>query len=149
MNLSMLIAVSGTIAGIFRIHSNRNNGLVAEDLSNNKRLFIPQRGNSFTPLESISIYTEDDTVSLASVLQVMKDKLDDLEVPSPKSTEEEMRAYFEQVLPDYDRDRVYLSDIRKVLRWFTALDACGVIDADPPAAETTETEAVEVAETAE
>ncbi len=143
MNLSMLIAVSGTISGIYRIHGNRNNGLVAEDLSNNKRLFIPQRGNSFTPLESISIYTEDETVALATVFQAMKDKLEELSVPSPKSTEAEMRAYFEQVLPEYDRDRVYLSDIRKVLRWFTALDACGVIDAEPEAAENTEAETAE------
>ncbi len=139
----MLIAVAGANNGIYRIHGNRTNGLVAEDLTNNKRLFIPQRGNTFTPLESISIYTEDDTVALATVFGAMKEKLESLPLPEPKATEAEFRAYFEQVLPDYDRDRVYLSDIRKCLRWFTSLNNCGLLEPTP------EEEVTEAAEAAE
>lgn len=133
MNLSMLIAVNGTNTGIYRIHGNRTNGLVAEDLATRKRLFIPQRGNDFTPIESISIYREDEMATLKEVFQSMKDKLETLPVPAPKSTEAELRAYFAEILPDYDRDRVYVSDIRKVTKWFTALNNAGVLDQEDPA----------------
>ena len=70
MNLKDLIAVSG-ISGIFKIAGNRNNGLIIEDLDTGKRKFAPSRKHQFTPLESIAIYTEDDSTELAKVFQNM------------------------------------------------------------------------------
>jgi glutamate/tyrosine decarboxylase-like PLP-dependent enzyme len=141
MNLKMLVAVSGKQAGVYKVIGNRNDGLIAEDLATKKREYIPQRGNQFTPLESISIYTEDDTVMLSAVFTAMK--ASELPLPEPKAADAVLREYFTAIVPDHDQYRVYISDIRKVVKWFTKLDALGLLEEEPEeaAAETDAPEA--------
>ena len=123
MNLQKLVAVSGR-PGIYKMAANRPNGLIIEDLDSGKKMFAPSRKHQFTPLESISIYTEneEDTVELKSVFRNMLAQLEENPPASPKAGAMEIKTYFEQVLPEYDRDKVLVSDIKKLIKWFTFLN---------------------------
>ena len=127
MNLKDLVAVSG-MPGIYRMAANRNNGLIIEDLDTGKRKFAPARKHQFTPLESIAIFTmEQDSIELGKVFQNMLDQLDDNPPVSANGEGAVLQEYFADVLPDYDRERVNLSDIKKVIRWFGYLQERGYL----------------------
>ena len=123
MNLHKLVAVSGR-PGIYKMAANRPNGLIIEDLDSGKKMFAPSRKHQFTPLESISIYTEneEDTVELKTVFRNMLAQVEDLPPVSTKAGAMEIKSYFEQVLPEYDRDKVLVSDIKKLIKWFNFLN---------------------------
>lgn len=120
MNLKDLIAVSG-ISGVFRIAGNRNNGLIIEDLDTGKKKFAPARRHQFTPLESIAIYTDDDSTELAKVFSNMLEQIEDNPPINPNAKPDDLREYFTDVLPDFDRDQVSSGDIKKVIKWFNFL----------------------------
>lgn len=124
MNLQKLVAVSGR-AGIYKMAANRADGLIIEDIDNGKRFFAPSRKHQFTPLESISIYvdTEESTVELKKVFINMLTQIDSNPLVDSKASAEEIKAYFEQVLPEYDREKVLISDIKKLVKWFDFLHA--------------------------
>ncbi|MGH1336173.1 MAG: DUF5606 family protein [Aureispira sp.] len=122
MNLHKLVAVSGR-PGIYKMAANRPNGLIIEELDSGKKIFAPSRKHQFTPLESISIYTdnEEDTVELKTVFKNMLTQIESNAPVDPKSSAVDIKAYFEQVLPEYDRDKVLVSDIKKLIKWFNYL----------------------------
>ncbi len=131
MNLEKLVAVSG-MSGLFRVTANRANGLIVEELGTEKKIFIPARKHQFTPLESIGIYTADgETAPLNEVLQKMLDNQAEFPPIDADASPNELRHYFEQILPDYDADRVYISDIKKIVKWFGILHKYGMLDAEP------------------
>jgi hypothetical protein len=123
MNLHKLVAVSGR-PGIYKMAANRPNGLIIEDLDSGKKMFAPSRKHQFTPLESISIYTEneEDTVELKTVFRSMLAQIEENPPVNTKAGAIEIKSYFEQVLPEYDRDKVLVSDIKKLIKWFTFLN---------------------------
>lgn len=121
MNLKDFVAVSG-LPGIFRMAANRNNGLIVADLDSGKRRFASSRKHQFTPLESIAIFTDDDdSVELAKVFKSMEEQAEDTPVPATNAKPQELREYFLDILPNHDRDRVHISDIKKVVKWYTFL----------------------------
>jgi len=122
MNLEKLVAISGK-SGLFSMVSNRSNGLIVEDLDDNKRFFVSARMHQFTPLASISIYTEDEeeTVELKEVFKKMKTGLDTYPLVDMKADSSAFRTYFENIMPEHDRDRVLISDIKKLTKWFSFL----------------------------
>ncbi|MBI5917128.1 MAG: DUF5606 domain-containing protein [Bacteroidetes bacterium] len=122
MNLKDLVVVTG-FPGIQRIAANRNNGMLVEDLDTGKVRFAPVRKHQFSPLESISVFTdgEDDSVQIRVVFQSMLDKIADTPVAAADAKTDELRAYFATVLPNHDRERVHISDIKKIVRWFQFL----------------------------
>ena len=121
MNLEEYVAVSG-MPGIFRLVANRANGLVVADLDTGKSKFAPARKHQFTPLASIGIYTETDTEELSKVFSTMLEQLETNPPIPPKSSSEDILEYFDMILPEFDRDRVSVSDIRKVIKWFNFLN---------------------------
>ncbi len=130
MNLENLIAVSG-LPGIFSLVANRNNGLIIEDLDSGKKRFAPARKHQFTPLASIAIYTDDgDSTELKNVFRNMLDQLEDNPPVNPNGSTEEIVEYFTDVLPNYDRDKVTMGDIKKVIKWFTFLHEKDLLSAD-------------------
>ena len=139
MNLKDLIAVSG-ISGVFKIAGNRNNGLIIEDLDTGKKKFAPSRRHQFTPLESIAIYTDDDSTELSKVFSNMMDQLEDNHPVNPNSKPEELREYFADVLPDFDRDQVSSGDIKKVIKWFIFLNERNLLSQEEEVEETKEAE---------
>ena len=107
--------------------ANRNNGMLVEDLDSGKVRFAPLRKHHFSPMESISVFVdgEDDSVEIRTVFQSMLDKLADTPVVKTDAKTEELRAYFATVLPNHDRERVHISDIKKIIKWFLFLHERG------------------------
>jgi hypothetical protein len=122
MNLEKLVAISGK-SGLFSMISNRSNGLIVEDLDNNKRFFVSARMHQFTPLASISIYTdiEEETVELKEIFNRMKAGLDENPLVDMKADSAVFRSYFDKIMPEHDRDKVLISDIKKLTKWFSFL----------------------------
>jgi len=121
MKIDDFVAVSG-LPGIFKMVANRNNGLIIENLDTGKKKFAASRKHQFTPLASIGIYTDNDTTELKDIFKTMLEQLE--KNPPTKNTapNTEITAYFETILPNYDRDKVFVSDIKKVIKWFTYLN---------------------------
>ena len=122
IDVKNFVAVAG-ISGVQKLVVVRQNGLIIENLDTKVRKFVPLRSHEFSPFETISVYTDDnDTVPLALVLMNMRDQLTDNPLPSEKADSATLRAYFAAILPNFDRDRVHVSDIKKALKWFTFLN---------------------------
>lgn len=126
MNLSNVLAVSG-LPGLYELASNRPNGLLVTPIEGGKSKFCSSRKHQFTPLETVAIYTWSDTTELKNVFRSMTDKLQEVPLPDLKGGKEVLNAYFEQVLPEFDRERVYPNDIKKVVKWYVALEAQGYL----------------------
>lgn len=130
MNLKDLVSVSG-MSGIFRMAANRNNGLIIEDLNTGKRKFASARKHQFTPLESISIYTNnDDSAELKNVFRTMLEQFESNPPVAASAKSDEIRDYFTKVLPEHDRDRVHNSDIKRLIKWFNFLNEKGLLSLD-------------------
>ena len=128
MNFEKLISVSG-IPGIHKMVANRNNGLIIEDMDSGKKRFASSRKHQFTPLESVAIYTDDgDSIELTSVFKNMLDQFQDNPPVDVKSSSQQLHEYFADVLPQYDRNRVMTSDIKRVIKWFTFLKERNYLD---------------------
>lgn len=137
MNLEKLVAVSG-MPGIYRMAANRSNGLIVEDIQSGKLKFASVRKHQFTPLESIGIYTDDgDTVELKIVFSHMLKQLADNPPVDANSPSNVLFDYFSGILPNFDRDRVHLGDVKKVIRWFNFLQERNLLNDE---AETTPTQ---------
>lgn len=123
MNFEELVAITG-MPGLYKVVSNRSNGLVVLDLSDNKKSFVSSRQHQFTPLASISVYIDDEseTVPLYDVFDAFYKLTEGGEpiiggnVPNPQLAE-----YFGKALPNYDRDRVHIGDMKKIVKWFSFL----------------------------
>ncbi len=123
VDVKSFVAVGG-IGGVQKLIAVRQNGLIIENLDTKVRKFVPVRSHEFSPFETVSVYTEDnDTVQLAEVLTNMRDQFTDNPPPTEKADSATLRAYFAAVLPNFDRDRVHVSDIKKAIKWFTFLQS--------------------------
>jgi len=122
MNLEPYIAVSGE-GGLFILKATRSNGLVLENLDSlGKSNFYSTRKHQFTPLGTVAIYTLDDSTPLVDIYKTMLAKMPELPPVSIKSERHVIEEYFDQILPDYDEDKVSLKDMKKVIKWFVKLN---------------------------
>ncbi|MFK7948705.1 MAG: hypothetical protein AB8G11_14025 [Saprospiraceae bacterium] len=123
MDMEKLVAVS-SVSSVMKLVSTKKNGLFLEDFDTKKIRFYSSRKYNFTPLESISIYVEadDDTIPLGEVLGKMKEQSNDNPPADVKASSNDLKAYFEAVLPSYNREQVYVSDIKKIIKWFNYLN---------------------------
>ncbi len=121
MKLDKIVAVSG-MSGLYNIVASRTNGIVVGDMDTGKTRFCSVRKHQFTPLETVSIYTQLDTVPLKDVFTNMRDKAETIPPVSIKGSSGDIEAYFAQILPDYDDERVHVSDMRKIIKWYMFLD---------------------------
>ncbi|HEX6845880.1 MAG TPA: DUF5606 domain-containing protein [Chitinophagaceae bacterium] len=117
MEYSKLVAVTG-LPGIFELISSRGDGAVVRSLDDNKTQFISGRVHNFSHLESIEIYTQRENVNLVDVFHAMEKAGGSL--PDAKDNDAVIK-YFEKVYPDMDFDRVYSSDMKKMVKWFDSL----------------------------
>lgn len=136
-DLSKILSVSG-YPGLYRFVAQSRTGAIAESLADGHRVNFPANGR-ITTLKDISIYSDDGEVKLREVFAKMKAVLAEKDAPTAKSTEDEIRALFEKALPAYDRDRFYLSHMKKVVTWYNELKAKASLEfVDPEAEEKTE-----------
>ncbi|MCF8227081.1 MAG: DUF5606 domain-containing protein [Bacteroidales bacterium] len=126
VNLKDLMAISGK-GGLYRFLAQARNGIVVATLSDKKRSVAPPTAR-VSSLEDISIFTEDEDMPLADVLMLIHEKENGGKTIDPKSPNEELKLYFKEVLPRYDEDRVYISDIKKVLSWYNLLHELNALE---------------------
>jgi hypothetical protein len=146
--LKTILSVSGK-SGLFKMVSRGKNMLIAESLAEKKRIPVYAKDKVIS-LGDIAIYTNDDEIPLHKVLTGIKNKENGQKVSLDLSSAkpDALRTYFAEILPDFDRDRVYPSDIKKLLSWYNLLIANGITDFTPEAEATEAAEETE-AETAE
>jgi hypothetical protein len=117
MEYSKLVAVTG-LPGLFELISSRGDGGVVRSLDDNKTQFISGRVHNFSHLESIEVYTQRENVNLVDVFNAMEKAGGSL--PDAKDTDA-VKKYFEKVYPEMDFERVYSSDMKKMVKWFESL----------------------------
>lgn len=117
MEYSKLISVTG-LGGLFELVASKSDGAIVRSLEDKSTKFISSRQHSFSHLESIEVYTQRENVNLVDVFNAMEASGETL--PSEKDPAA-IRNYFEKVYPDMDFERVYASDMKKMIRWFAML----------------------------
>ena len=135
-DLSKILAISGQ-SGLYLYISQARNGAIVEALSDKKRTSVSMT-SKITSLADISIYTDDEEVKLQDVFLSMKEVLGESDAPSSKSSADELKALFEKALPAYDRDRFYVSHMKKVVDWYNNLKKYASLDFVNPEEETEE-----------
>ena len=125
-DLSKILAISGQ-SGLYLYISQARNGAIVESLSDKKRSSVGMT-SKITSLADISIYTDDEEVKLQDVFVSMKEVLGEADAPSSKSSADELKALFEKALPAYDRDRFYVSHMKKVVDWYNNLKKYASLD---------------------
>ena len=126
MNLEGIINVAGK-PGLYKVVSKGNNTVIVESFTDGKKspLYSDNQANM---LEEIGIYTYDDTKPLSEIFDDIAKKEDCKQAISHKSSTNELNTYFREILTDYDEERVYISDIKKVIQWYNALQKAGLIE---------------------
>lgn len=137
-DLSKILTVSGQ-SGLFLYISQARNGAIVEALADKKRTCIGIT-SKITSLEDISIYTDEEEVKLKQVFLNLKEVLGDADAPSAKSDAAQLKALFEKALPNYDRDRFYVSHMKKVVEWYNALNKYASLDFEDHDSESQEQE---------
>ncbi|MDY6801828.1 MAG: DUF5606 domain-containing protein [Bacteroidota bacterium] len=117
--LKDILSISGH-SGLFQFISQGRHGIIVESLETKKRMNASATAK-ITALEDIAIFTDTEDIALKDVFKAIFEKEDGGEAISHKSSADELKNYFEEILPDYDRDRVYVSDIKKVIQWYNQL----------------------------
>jgi hypothetical protein len=130
MNLEKILAISGK-PGLYALKVQTRSGFVAESLIDGKKITVGLKSN-VSLLSEISMYTNTEEKPLAEVMRNIAVKEDNGPAISHKEDNAKLTAYFLEVLPDYDQDRVYPSDIKKVLNWYNMLQAKGLVSKEAP-----------------
>ncbi len=126
MDLSKVLSISGK-PGLFLMVGEAKNNLIVESLIDGKKTpsFAHDRVST---LKEISVYTDTEDIPLEDVFKNIYDHTEGKAVASPKkASSEELKSLFEAVLPDYDKDAVYVSDIKKIFSWYNLLLEKGLI----------------------
>ena len=118
-DLRRVLSISGQ-PGLYLYVSQANQGAIVEALATKKRSCCPMSAR-MTSLSDIAIYTDEEEVKLQDVFEKMHAHLGENDAPSAKSDQKVLKALFEEVLPAYDRDRFYVSHMKKVVEWYNLL----------------------------
>ena len=125
MNLEGIINISGK-TGLFKIISKNKNNIIIESLSDGKRSALNSNNNA-NLLEEIGIYTYDDTKPLSEIFNNIAKKENSNKSINHKSSNQQLVDYFRKIVENYDEERVYTSDIKKVIQWYNILQENGLI----------------------
>lgn len=120
MKIDEIMAVSG-MPGLYKIGAARNTGMIVEEIDSGKSKFLSVRKHQFTPLATVAIYTNADSTEINDVFETMAAQADTNPIPPVKSPADVLFTYFEKILPDYDKERVLVSDVKKVIKWYNFL----------------------------
>lgn len=124
--LKRILSISGK-PGLYKLMSQGKNMLIVENIATGKRMPAYAR-DKVVSLGDISIYTNDGDVPLTDVLEKVKEATGCQPVDVKSMKENELRDYFKTILPEYDEDRVYTTDIKKLFSWYNQLVAAGVTE---------------------
>lgn len=122
MEYSKLVAVTG-LPGLFELLNSKSDGAIVRSIEDNSTRFASSRKHQFSHLESIEVYTVRDNVNLVDVFKAMD--ASGVSLPDPKDNAQ-LKSYFEKAFPDLDFERVYNSDLKKMVKWFELLKKMNV-----------------------
>ncbi|PZO29764.1 MAG: hypothetical protein DCF13_05205 [Flavobacteriaceae bacterium] len=144
MNVDKILAIAGK-PGLFELKIQTRSGFLAESLLDGKKITVGMRSN-VSLLSEISMYTYSEEKPLVEILRAIAIKENEGPAISHKEDNTKLVAYFKEILPDYDEERVYVSDIKKLLNWYNILQAKGLVSKEEPKVENAETIKEEVVE---
>lgn len=125
--LKKILTVSGK-SGLFKMVSQGKNMFIAESLIDRKRIPVYPRDKAIS-LGDISIYTDGDEVPLSQIFSTIKKRGNGKPIDfSPTIKTDELKSYFAEILPHFDREKVYPSDIKKIMNWYNLLINAGIVD---------------------
>jgi hypothetical protein len=125
MDLKGILSISGQ-SGLYKLISQARNGIIVESLEDKKRM--PAYASSkISSLEDIAIYTDKQEVPLNSIFETIYKKENGGPAINHKSQPDKLKLYFAEILPNYNRDKVYVSDIKRLLNWYNILQNLGLI----------------------
>jgi hypothetical protein len=127
MDLKEILAIAGQ-PGLYQFISQGRNGIIVESLVDKKRSSVPAAAK-VSSMSDIAVFTEAEEKPLHEVLQAIKDKQNaGPAIDVKESTEDDLRKFFAEVLPTYDKERVYLSDVKKIISWYNILQKNSMMD---------------------
>jgi hypothetical protein len=138
MKLDKVMSISGK-PGLYELKAQTRGGFVAESMLDGRKLTVNLRHN-VSLLSEIAIYTYTEEVPLREVFQKIKEKENGGEAINHKESKAKLEEYFSEVLPEYDEDRVYASDIKKIVQWYNLLISKGYDDFSASEKEATDEE---------
>lgn len=128
MSLEKILAISGK-PGLYELKVQTRSGFLAESLIDGKKINVGLQ-NNVSLLSEISVYTYEGEKPLAEILKTIAEKEDDKEAISHKEDKNTLENYFSEIIPNYDKERVYASDIKKIINWYNLLITKGIISKD-------------------
>ena len=131
MNIKGIIAISGR-PGLFKVVAQSKNSVIVESMIDKKR-FPAYASEKISTLEDISIFTYDDDVKLTDVFKTIFDKYEGGESISLKSDAKELAKTLIEILPNFDQERVYPSDIKKIFQWYNLIHGAGLMTVEEEA----------------
>ena len=142
-----ILAISGK-PGLFKLVSRGKNNLIVESLDASHKRQPAFGSDRITSLSDIAMYTDADDVPLTDVLENLKalEEGKNTGINPKKASNDELREYFSKVLPQYDRERVHVSDIKKILQWYNILIDNGITDFKEEAEQAEATDEAKAAE---
>jgi hypothetical protein len=145
MDLSKILSISGK-SGLFKVVSQLKNAVLVESLAD-KRRFPAFAHDKISSMEEIAVFTMEEDKPLKDVLKSIYEKQEGKPTLDPRSDDKVLKEYFKEVVPDYDPDRVYISDMRKIITWYNLLLEHGLLDFSEKEEENKEEGSGDVAET--
>jgi hypothetical protein len=134
MNLRGIVSVTGK-PGLYRVIGQNKAGFILETMDGLKNKLITNASTKLATLEDITVFGEDEEdITLISILEKMKSEAAKNAIPDPKSDNKILRKYFTSIVPNHDVERVYASDIKKILSWYLFLATLPLFDEPSPAA---------------
>ena len=130
MKFNELVAISG-LSGLYQLVSTKSDGAIVRSLDDKSTKFVAARAHNVTPLDSIEVFTQEDNIRLWDVFQVFKENISKVNIAEAvKMDNNKIKEAFGMLFPQYDRDRVYTSDMKKMIKWYGILDAYNLLDVD-------------------
>jgi len=142
MDLSKILSISGK-PGLFKVVSQAKNAVIVESLIDKRR--FPAFGHEkISSLEEISVFTTGEDMPLKDVFKAIHGKLEGKQAIDPKSDNDTLKKFFLEMVPGFDQEKVYLSDIRKMMGWYNLLNELKMLDFSEPEEKKEEPSADEV-----
>lgn len=128
MKFNELVAISG-LSGLYQLVSTKSDGAIVRSLDDKSTKFVAARAHNVTPLDSIEVFTQEDNLRLWDVFQVFKENESKVDLSDvAKMDNNKIKTTFAVLFPQYDRDRVYTSDMKKMIKWFGILKSYQLLD---------------------
>lgn len=137
MNLRGIVSLSGK-AGLFKALAQNRSGFILESLDEAKNKVVTNATSKLATLDDITVFGEDDDITLVSILEKMKETASSIQIPDAKSDGKVLREYFTSIVPNHDPERVYTSDIKKIITWYGILSQLPLWNEEPATTETEE-----------